>query len=133
MSATVKAEQHKKFAEVYKLANAAGFEAANQMQTIPMVVNQHANPLDDNSAVARSYFVADGVCGFAWLELKGNTAFAKWAVEAKVARKGYPRGIAIWCHDFNQSMQRKTKWAHTVCRYLRTHLQVESQVFSRMD
>lgn len=47
-------------------------------------------------------------CGFAWVTVKGNTAFAKWckqqadaASDRWVARnygsKGYPKGWKFWC------------------------------------
>ncbi len=121
------------FEETYRQADIAGIEAGNKIQPIAMVVNEHSNPLNDQSDIVKSYYVADGVCGFAWLELKGNTSFGKWALAAHVARKGYPNGLAIWCHHFGQSMQRKTKWAHTVSQYLRDELQVITHVCSRMD
>jgi len=35
-------------------------------------------------------------CGFAWITLPGNTAFARWAKKNNIASKGYPSGLHIW-------------------------------------
>jgi hypothetical protein len=35
-------------------------------------------------------------CGFAWVTLPGNVAFARWAKKQGIASKGYPTGLSIW-------------------------------------
>lgn len=48
----------------------------------------------------------EGVCGFAWVRLKGNTAFGRWARKAGHARPGYPSGLNISTRLMTQSMER---------------------------
>lgn len=125
--------QDKAFEKLWQEADEAGIQAATKMQPQPMIVEGRSNPLDDTSAVTNVYYVEGGVCGFAWLECKGNTTFGKWLVRAKVARKGYPTGLTIWCHRFGQSMERKTAWAYATAAYLQTHGQITVYPMSRMD
>ena len=108
--------------EAYLLGMAAGQGAT----PVPMIVS------DPNAYTPKEWLVADGVCGFAWVEMAGNSRFARWAVKKGIARKAYPSGIAINCRDFGQSMQRKEMWAYAVANCLRTK-GIEGHVCSRMD
>lgn len=58
---------------LHKKAHEAGMKALEAKVPVPMVVAEHENMLDDNSPVAKSWFVSDGVCGFAWVIVKCNT------------------------------------------------------------
>lgn len=40
-------------------------------------------------------------CGFAWLELPGNTAFGRWAKTKGIARKHWKTGLYIWYNDLH--------------------------------
>lgn len=119
---------------LYDKAHAAGLEAGQAVTPTPMTVVQRANPLDDNSPVVKAYEpVADGVCGFAGVRFPGNTSWGKWCKANKIARKGYPTGLHISCHAFNQSLTRKTAYATAFAKVL-TEAGIEKvYVESRMD
>jgi hypothetical protein len=59
---------------LHKKAHEAGMKALESCVPTPMMVAQHENMLDDNSPVAKAWHVPDGVCGFAWIIVKCNTA-----------------------------------------------------------
>lgn len=103
-------------------AHLAGMTAAMEHVPTPMLVVEHTNPLNDNSPIKRVYApVMDGVCGFAWIVIKpANCAAAKYAKEHLGARKGYEPGIHIWVHQFNQSYERKMKYAAAFVEVLRS-------------
>lgn len=88
------------FRNLFEEAALAGAKAAASAVPTPMVVTQRTNPLDDASPVKQAWFVADGVCGFAWVHIKawkGATSgdptltrrFSNW-----LKRNGYVRGRA---------------------------------------
>lgn len=90
------AREKKHFERVWQAAVAAGNAAFAAAEPVPMVVQQHASPLNDASPVVKSYYVADGVCGFAWVRIpKSNGKFARWLKDNKLARPGYPSGAEI--------------------------------------
>lgn len=122
------------FSKIWDEAHAAGMAAVAKLQVVPMVVNQHANPMDDNSPVTRSYFVEDGVCGFAWVHVRGaNSSFGRWLKEKELARRdSYNGGLSIWVHDFNQSLQKKEAYAGAFAEVLRKH-DIAAYSGSRMD
>ena len=107
-----------KFKALYDGMLAAGAAAAAKVTPIPMIVSQHANPLNDASPVTKSWFVADGVCGFGWVSLKGNTAFGKWLKKNGLARPGYPSGLSISSKLMTQSLARNSAWAHGAADFL---------------
>jgi len=119
---------------IYNKAHEAGMKAVSGLNVIPMVVTQHANPIDDNSPVVNSYFVEDGCCGFAWVNIKpANSSFAKWLVKNNHARKNsYEPGISIWIHDFNQSYQKKMTYAYAFAKVLQEH-EIRAYAGSRLD
>jgi len=119
---------------IWNAAHKAGMEAVAKLQVVPMVVQQHASPLDDNSPVVKSYFVADGVCGFASVNVKpANSSFAKWLVANDIASKdSYAGGVCIWVHQFNQSLQRKETYAYAVSAALKAS-GINCYASSRMD
>jgi len=106
----------KDFQALWDKAVAAGKAAGNAAVPVPMVVSQRANPLNDNSPAVKEWFVADGVCGFAWVKVKpGNSAFANWLKKKGYARKdSYGGGVSISVSDYNQSMARKEAHAYAM-------------------
>lgn len=119
--------------KLYDLAREEGFKAVEACQVVPMVVQEHTNPLDDNSPVKKSYFVSDGVCGFAEIVISpGTCSFAKWLTKNNLARKHYYGGVSIWVGEFNQSMQRKETYAHAFANILNKN-GVKAYATSRMD
>ena len=120
--------------ELYNKADAAGMEAVSNLNVVPMVVTEHADVLDDNSAIKKSYFVSDGPCGFAWTVIKpANSSFAKWLVKNQIASKRiYEPGVMIWCHQFNQSIQKKETYMSAFARVLNDN-GIKAYSGSRMD
>lgn len=107
------------FAAIYKEDHANGCLAAIQCKPTPMVV-------------AGRYYVADGVCGFAWVQFKGNTAWGRWASKNKIAKPKYSGGLQIWISDYNQSMQKKEAYAKAFAETLKAH-GIDASYDSRMD
>lgn len=114
-------------------AHAAGVAAVAKLQVRPMVVQSHANPLDDGSAVVKEYFVADGVCGFAWVKFKGVGPWANYAKKYLGARKAYGGGLSINISAYNQSMQKKEAYASAFAAVLREAGIADAYADSRMD
>jgi len=118
-------------AELYNQARAAGLAAAQCARVAPMIVNAHADPLDANSEITQSYFVEDGVCGFASVVVK-NVKFANGLKKLNIGRKNYGGGYCISVRDFNQSLQRKEVYARAFAQVLIAN-GVDAYVDSRMD
>jgi len=118
---------------LYDRAFAAGVEAAQACVPTPMVVTQNANPFNPYSEVVFRDVVSDGPCGFAWVVVRpGNSSFARWLKNRRLARPGYNGGVHIWISDYNQSMQRKEAHACAMARVLRD-AGIEAYADSRMD
>lgn len=127
-------ERYANFEAVYNEANRAGFAAAEAMTPRAMVVASRSNPLDDSSPVEKAWYVADGVCGFAWVKIvPGSSSFAKWLVKNKLAKSSYGGGVSIWISAHNQSMERKEAHARVIAEMLRAKLGVKAYAESRMD
>jgi hypothetical protein len=112
-------KRSKEFSALWEKAHEAGYAAGAAAATTPMVVSQHANPLDENSPVKQEWVVPDGPCGFAWVTIKPATsAFAKWVKQYRRARAGMYGGIehSIW--EFGQSYQRKVAYARAFANVL---------------
>lgn len=93
-------------------AHAAGNAAAAALIPVPMIVAEHASPLDDASPVVQSWQVEGGVCGFAWVTISpGTSKAARFAKEHYGARKGYYGGMELRVSQFGQSMQKKEAYA----------------------
>lgn len=126
--------RYAKFEEAFNEANRLGFAAGEFNKPHPMVVTQHADPLDDNSPVEKSWFVGEGACGFAWVRVyPGNCSFAKWLVKNKLAHKAYRGGVDIWISAHGQSIERKEAHAQAMAKHLKEKLQVNCYAGSRMD
>lgn len=121
------------FEKAVEAGKAAGLAKVPQ----PMMVSEHANPLNDASPVKRAWLVESGVCGFAWVSVSpGNSSFAKWLVKSKLARKSYYGGVEISVSDFGQSMERKEACASAMAEVLKAELGSNSlRIYSnsRMD
>lgn len=119
---------------IYAEAHAAGMAAGRDVVPVPMVVQEHANPLDDRSPVVRQYApVMDGCCGFASFVIRPATgAFVKWLKSKGLGYKHYYGGWAIPCHEFNQSLTRKEAYCSAACQVLAKH-GIKASVDSRMD
>jgi hypothetical protein len=136
-------ERYEKFAALWQKAQEAGRAAALATIPQPMVVGQHASPLDDSSPV-RTLYVPDqamanyartvhpdaeiivdrglneGVCGFGWISVRpGNSSFAQWAKKnAGFNSGGSSMGTYYWVGDYNQSYERKVAHARAAAKVL---------------
>lgn len=123
------------FEMLYEKAHAAGKAAAAAMTPTPMIVGDakgiFSNEIDYSKP---TYYVADGVCGFAWINIKPATsAFARWLKKKKLARRDeYYGGLTIWVSDYNQSMERKSAYAGAFTRVLNDN-GIKAYSMSRMD
>ena len=133
--------------QVHALAVRAGLKAAREAKPTPMVVTQRVNPFDDASEVVKQWSVSEGVCGFAWVVISGNTAFGRWVrkhhwgddtsrmlheQEGGRWSKGYPSGYSWWVWAGGQSYDRKRAYAHAFASTL-NDFGIEATVGSRMD
>lgn len=102
-------------------AHDAGTKAAQECTPVPMIVSQHKNMLDDNSPTEKSWYVADGVCGFAWVVIQPATSsFARWAKQnVPHAHKEYYGGLGISSPLMTQSMARNEAYCHAYAKVLR--------------
>lgn len=124
------------FDAMYSDADEAGMAAVRKLTVVPMIVGTakdlFSNEIDRTKPV---YFVEDGPCGFAWVNIKpGTSAFAKWLVKNQMARKdSYYGGVTVWVSQFNQSMQKKEAYAYAFAEVLRTKYGFKAYASSRMD
>lgn len=107
------------FESLYKKACEVAHEAVMKHIPTPMVVSEHENMFDDNSPVKNSYYVADGICGFASIRMKLNTAFGKWMVKNGYAEKSMYGGAYLWVSQYNQSYEKKSKFAYKFCEFMK--------------
>lgn len=130
-----KASKVSEFQKWFSEAHEAGMAAGNASVPTPMVVGSPSTPFgNDIDPKKPTYFVADGVCGFAWVNVKpGTSSFAKWMVKSDKARKdAYYGGVTVWVGYFGQSMTRKEAYASAFANVLRKY-GVTAYANSRMD
>lgn len=101
------------YQEIYDRAVAAGYDAVEKLQVRPMTVTDGK----------QSWFVEDGVCGFAWIDFgeRANGPLGKFMLGNKLARRGQAgtgqnKGFYVWVSDFNQSEQKKAAYADAFAR-----------------
>jgi hypothetical protein len=95
---------------VFREAWEAGREAARSARPLPMLVTTYEGDILD--------VVDDGMCGFGWVNVPGNTSFGKWLKKTGRARPDYPSGLSIWISDYGQSYERKSAHAGAMASYL---------------
>lgn len=113
------------FATLVAQAQAAGQAAGEAVGVAPMIVA--------DSFTGQVYApVLDGVCGFAWVNVAGNTAFGRWAKAQGLASKAYGGGLNIRARGFGQSLTRKEAYAQAFAAVL-TDAGISAVAESRMD
>lgn len=121
------------FAALYAEADAAGKAAAEAAVPVPIVVGEETSPFSGQVDYSKpTYFVSEGLCGFAWVWFKGNTAWGRWATKNGVARKAYGGGSQIWISGYGQSVTRKEAYAQAFAAVLRDN-GVDAYAGSRLD
>ena len=112
------------FEQIYKMAQTSGINALNSCVPEGMVVR--------DSFSGRTWSVPEGPCGFAWVQIKGNTSFGRWAKKSGLASSAYPKGLMFWVSYGGQSMERKEAYARAFAAVLREN-NIEAYADSRMD
>ena len=120
------------FAQITNEAHEAGMAALNAAKPVPMIVGQAKSLFGNEMVPGTEEYVDGGVCGFAWIKFKGNTAFGRWAKKSGLARDDYPTGLYISAKEGGQSMQRKEAYAAAYAKHLKDH-GVDAYMSSRMD
>lgn len=122
------------FDVLYNAANVAGQQAAEKCVPVPMIVGSPSTPFgNDIDPNKQSWFVPEGVCGFAWINVSpGNCPFANWLKKQKLASKAYAGGVDVWVSAYGQSMQKKEAYAYAFAKVLSDN-GVNAYSNSRMD
>lgn len=122
-------------------AKACGHAAVEKLDVVPMIVGQETSLFSNKIDYSKpTYYVADGVCGFAWVDVypanKGNTRAGKEErklLESFGFRKNdYEKSYQLWISEFNQSMQKKETYARAFAEVLRAN-GLKAYSGSRMD
>lgn len=109
------------FENLHQKAHQAGLDAVKELTVVPMVVGEETYPFSGKLDTSKPMeYIADGVCGFAWINIKPATSkFARWLKNQKIAdTDSYYGGITIWVGDFNQSYQKKMEYARAYAEVL---------------
>ena len=123
------------FAALYTKADDAGRAAVEKTEVIPMIVGHETSLFSGVIDYTREiYHVADGACGFAWVNIKpGNSKFANWLKKNKLAQAdSYYGGVTMWVSEYNQSMQKKQAYASAFAGVL-IEAGIKAYSDSRMD
>jgi hypothetical protein len=114
-------------AELAELAHKAGIKAGNEAIPTPMVVvNDSTQEVVD--------VVDDGLCGFAWINIKpARGAFVNYLKAREWgSRDEYYGGYTIWVSNFNQSVTRKYAYARAFAEVLNQY-GIKAYAASRLD
>jgi hypothetical protein len=108
-----------KYAAIAAAADAAGKAAVAATTPTPMIVGEAKSLFDDSIDYTKpTYYVPQGVCGFAWTWVKGNSGFGRWAKKNGLAYKGYPTGLNIRAAVQGQSYELKMAYAQAYAAVL---------------
>ena len=123
-----------RFPAIYAEARTAGMAAGTGATPTPMIVGSPSTPFgNDIDPNKKTYFVPDGPCGFAWINIRpGNCKFANWLKKERLARGSYRGGVDVWVGEFGQSMARKEAYAGAFSKVLREE-GIDAYADSRMD
>ena len=121
--------------EIYSEAHSAGMAAGHGCTPTPMVVGTPTTPLGDDIDYSKdTYYVADGMCGFAWINIKpARGKFVKFLKDNDIGRKdSYYGGYTIWVSEFGQSVTRKENYARAFAKVLEDN-GITAYSMSRLD
>ena len=124
------------YKNLYNSMVRAARDAVKQCKPTPMVVFEANGLTNEPKPGGNRYYVKGGVCGFAWVKFKGNTAFARWAKKNNIARADYPSGLSIsafaLASEIGQSLERGEAAARAAAKVLQ-EAGVEAYAQSRID
>lgn len=112
------------FDNIYAEADAAGHGAAAAVDVQELVIR--------DMFTGKTYHEPEGICGFAEIRFRGNTAWGRWAKKFVGAKKAYTGGLYIWVSDFGQSYDRKRAYAIAFARTLAAH-GIDAYATARLD
>jgi hypothetical protein len=122
------------FERIWRDADAAGRAAAEACTPATMIVGSPTHPLGSDIDPRKPvYVVPSGVCGYAWVNFPGNTAFGRWAKSTGRATKSYYGGLDYRVTGYGQSMERKEAYARAFAAVLIAGGIAKVYVQSRMD
>jgi len=88
-----RSDKYARYEQVYREAQEKAWQAWQELTPTPMVVEQHANMLDDSSPVVKQWYAPSGVCGYAFVNISSGTAsFSRWLVKSGYAGSDSYRG-----------------------------------------
>lgn len=134
--------RYESFAAAVAKAAQAAEDAAKATVPTPMIVQQHASPLDDRSPVIKEWRVDGGPCGYATIYVRPATcSFARWAVKSGLGRVSrYHGGVALSVYpQFSkssplcQSYEVNTAYANAYAKALEDALGLSLYVHSYLD
>jgi hypothetical protein len=126
-NAVVALKASRNWLAIWEEALAAGHAAGEACAPRPMVVGWRGQ-----DGLPKHEIVADGLCGFAWVNVPGNEPFGRWAKKAGIMRADYPKGVCYWVGEFNQSHARKVACADAIAHVLREH-GIKANARDRLD
>lgn len=131
--------------EIYREAHEAGYKAGLNCMPRPMTVVERENPFDSKSEIKNQWHVPDGVCGFAWVKVPGNSWFIRELKKKGLAsgnyngfsrevfrKASYGGGYTYWVSEHNQSYERKSAHAHAFADVLQKY-GIKAYAMSRLD
>lgn len=118
-------------AKAHDAGMAAGEAAVPQAMVVGSPSSLFANDIDPSKGPV--YYVADGVCGFAWVHLPvARGPLVAYLKGKGIGHKSYRKGYDVWVGQFGQSMQRKEAYARAYARVL-ADAGFDAYADSRMD
>ena len=117
--------------ELFQRAYAAGMDALNAAVPVPMRIVE-ADIWGKPKAGSQVWVEPEGMCGFAWVRIKGNTGFARTMKSMGFFRKAWDRGFEFWVSEGGQSVERKEAFARAFAKVLRDG-GVDAYADSRLD
>lgn len=125
--------KEQEYGGLWNAAVEAGAAAVVGLKVAPMVVTGPVGLDDEPLPGSRSWFVADGACGFAWVTVRpGNSPFANWLKKMGFARPAYGGGVSYWVSAYNQSVQKKEAFAEAMAAKL-SEYGINAVAGSRLD
>lgn len=134
-----------RFAALAARAEAAGLAAGEAAIPAPIEVYEAEGLSNRRAEGGRSWYVSEGVCGFAWIKVRPATSsFARWARASNLALRewdgstypawgtAYGGGLSRSVYEFGQSLTRKEAFARAYAATLR-EAGINATTGSRLD